>query len=188
MTQTSHSSPLQAAPPEAPARRQFALGGLALGASALVAARGALAADAPTSPAVPHAPAAPAQGTGPILLHGASPRLTVHTIDTYHGMAATGLRIDFSRWDGEAYALVRSFTINANGRADEPLLIDESYRTGRYELLLHVDDYFAARGAQLPRPPFLSKLPVRFQITNAAERIHLPIQFGPWSYTYSRGS
>ncbi|WP_395028531.1 hydroxyisourate hydrolase [Comamonas odontotermitis] len=192
MTQTSHSSlPQDGLPqgglpqdglPQAPARRQFALGGLALGASALVAARGALAADAPASPA------APAQGTGPILLHGASPRLTVHTIDTYHGMAATGLRIDFSRWDGEAYALVRSFTINANGRADEPLLIDDSYRTGRYELLLHVDAYFAARGAQLPRPPFLSKLPVRFQITNAAERIHLPIQFGPWSYTYSRGS
>jgi len=189
MTQTSHSSTPQCAQPQgglpqdglpqgglpqAPARRQFALGGLAL-----VAARGARAADAP---------AAPAQGTGPIVLHGASPRLTVHTIDTYHGMAATGLRIDFSRWDGEAYALVRSFTINANGRADEPLLIDDSYRTGRYELLLHVDAYFAARGAQLPRPPFLSKLPVRFQITNAAERIHLPIQFGPWGYTYSRGS
>lgn len=195
MTQTSHSSTPQCAQPQAglpqgglpqaPARRQFALGGLALGASALVAARGALAADAPASPA---SPAAPAQGTGPIVLHGASPRLTVHTIDTYHGMAATGLRIDFSRWDGETYALVRSFTINANGRADEPLLIDDSYRTGRYELLLHVDAYFAARGAQLPRPPFLSKLPVRFQITNAAERIHLPIQFGPWSYTYSRGS
>jgi 5-hydroxyisourate hydrolase len=165
--------------PLEPSRRQFALSGLALGASALAAARGALAADAP---------AAPAQASGPIVLHGASPRLTVHTIDTYHGMAATGLRIDFSRFDGEAYVPVRSFTINANGRADEPLLIDDSYRAGRYELLLHVDEYFAAKGAKLPRPAFLSKVPVRFQIANVAERIHLPIQFGPWSYTYSRGS
>jgi len=172
---------MQATKPLAPSRRQFALSGMALGASALAAARGALAADAPV-------PAAPAQSSGPISLHGVSPRLTVHTIDTYHGMAATGLRIDFSRFDGEAYALVRSFTINANGRADEPLLIDDSYRAGRYELLLHVDEYFAAKGAQLPRPPFLSKLPVRFLISNVAERIHLPIQFGPWSYTYSRGS
>jgi 5-hydroxyisourate hydrolase len=178
-TLSDHHSGMQ---PLVPARRQFALGGLALGASALVAARGAHAADAP-------APAAPAQSSGPIVLHGVSPRLTVHTIDTYHGMAATGLRIDFSRFDGEAYALVRSFTINANGRADEPLLIDDSYRAGRYELLLHVDDYFASKGAtKLPRPPFLSKLPVRFQIANVSERIHLPIQFGPWSYTYSRGS
>lgn len=167
---------MQSTKPLAPSRRQFALSGLALGASALTAARGALAADAP------------AQSSGPIVLHGASPRLTVHTIDTFHGMAATGLRIDFSRFEGEVYVPVRSFTINANGRADEPLLIDDSYRAGRYELLLHVDEYFAAKGARLPRPAFLSKVPVRFQITNVAERIHLPIQFGPWSYTYSRGS
>ena len=180
MTQNSQSSTPQVAQPEAPARRQFALGGMALGASVLIAARGAQARETK--------PTAPAQGTGPIVLHGVSPRLTVHTIDTFHGMAATGLRIDFSRWDGEAYALMRSFAINANGRADEPLLIGDSYRTGRYELLLHVDDYFTEKGAKLPRPPFLSKLPVRFQIADVAERIHLPIQFGPWSFTYSRGS
>ena len=71
---------MQSTKPLAPSRRQFALSGLALGASALTAARGALAADAP------------AQSSGPIVLHGASPRLTVHTIDTFHGMAATGLR------------------------------------------------------------------------------------------------
>ena len=58
----------------------------------------------------------------------------------------------------------------------------------QYEMLLHVDEYFAAKGARLPRPAFLSKVPVRLQIVNTAERIHLPIQFGPWSYTYSRGS
>ena len=78
--------------------------------------------------------------------------------------------------------------LNANGRSDEPLLIGDSYRPGRYQLLLHVDDYFAARKAVLPSPAFLTKLPVRFQVANAGERIHLPIQFGPWAYTYSRGS
>lgn len=161
------------------ARRRFALSGLALGAASVATARGTLAADAP---------AAPAQSAGPIVLHGVSPRLTMHAIDTFHGAAATGLRIDFSRFDGQGYALLRSFTVNANGRADEPPLVDESYRAGRYEMLLHVDEYFARKGAQLPRPAFLSKVPVRFQIANTAERIHLPIQFGPWSYTYSRGS
>jgi 5-hydroxyisourate hydrolase len=163
-----------------PSRRQFTLSGLALGASALTTAGGALAVDAP--------PAAPAQSSGPIVLHGVSPRLTMHAVDTFHGSAATGLHIDFSRFDGEAYVLLRSFVVNANGRADEPLLIDDSYRAGRYEMLLHVDEYFAAKGARLPRPAFLSKVPVRFQVVNTSERIHLPIQFGPWSYTYSRGS
>lgn len=162
-----------------PARRQFALSGLALGAAALLPA----AAVAQTPPQ-----AGPAQATGPIVLHGVSPRLTVHALDTYYGAAATGLRIDFSRREGESYKLIRTVTANANGRSDDPLLIGETYLAGDYELLLHVDEYFAAKTAKLPTPPFLSKVPVRIRVVNITERIHLPIQFGPWSYTYSRGS
>ena len=122
------------------------------------------------------------------MVHGVSPRLTVHTLDTYHGMAATGLRFDFSRRDRERWQPLRQITINANGRADEPLMIGDSYQPGDNELLLHVDDYFQGKQARLPTPPFLSKVPIRIRIVNTAERIHLPIQFGPWSYTYSRGS
>ena len=162
-----------------PARRQFALSGLALGAAVLLPA----AAVAQTTP-----PAGPAQAGGPIVLHGVSPRPTVHALDTYHGAAATGLRIDFSKREGESYKLIRTVTANANGRSDDPLLIGESYLAGDYELLLHVDEYFAGKGAKLPTPPFLSKVPVRIRVVNITERIHLPIQFGPWSYTYSRGS
>ena len=159
------------------ARRRFALSGRALGAAAL-APHGAKA----------QTPAGPAQASGPIVLHGVSPRLTVHALDTFHGAAATGLRIDFSVREGDGFKLLRTVTMNGNGRADEPLLIGDSYRTGDYELLLHVDEYFARKASRLPTPPFLSKLPVRIRVANAAERIHLPIQFGPWSYTYSRGS
>ena len=159
------------------ARRRFALSGLALGAAAL-APHGAKA----------QTPAGPAQASGPIVLHGVSPRLTVHALDTFHGAAATGLRIDFSVREGDGFKLLRTVTMNGNGRADEPLLIGDSYRTGDYELLLHVDEYFARKASRLPTPPFLSKLPVRIRVANASERIHLPIQFGPWSYTYSRGS
>lgn len=164
-----------------PARRQFALSGLALGAAALTA-RGALA----QQPGA--APAGPARASGPIVLHGVSPRLTVHALDTFHGAAATGLRIDFSRLEGGSYRQLRSVVMNGNGRSDDPLLIGDSYQPGDYELLLHVDDYFAGKKAVLPMPPFLTKLPVRIRVANVAERIHLPIQFGPWSYTYSRGS
>lgn len=129
-----------------PARRQFALSGLALGAAAL-APRGALA----QQPNANAAPAGPAQASGPIVLHGVSPRLTVHALDIFHGAAATGLRIDFSRLEGDHYKLLRSVVVNANGRSDDPLLIDESYQAGDYELLLHVDDYFAGKQAGCPR-------------------------------------
>lgn len=170
-------------------RRQFALSGIALGAAAL-SGRPALAQAASTAATAPASPAlaAPAQSSGPIVLHGVSPRLTVHALDTFHGAAATGLRIDFSRHDGSSWQRLQQITINANGRADEPLLIGASYQPGDYELLLHLDDYFAGKQARLPAPPFLTKVPIRIRVVNIGERIHLPIQFGPWSYTYSRGS
>lgn len=159
------------------ARRQFALSGLALGAAALAAGR-AMAADTK-----------PTQAGGPIVQAGLSPRLTIHALDTYHGVPASGMRVDFSAFDGKDYAPVRSFTIDELGRSGgDPVLVGDTYKAGRYQFLLHVDDYFAMKKAPLPKPPFLSKVPVRFQIVNVHERIHLPIQFGPWNYTYSRGS
>lgn len=161
-------------------RRRLALAGLALGAAAVSPAR--------AQGGGPGAAPAPVQTRGPTVLHGLSPRLTVHAIDSFHGTAGAGLQADFSRWDGQAYVRVKSLVLNAAGRTDEPLLIGDSYAPGRYELLLHVDQYFERLKATLPRPAWLSKVPVRFQVVDASERIHLPIQFGPWSYTYSRGS
>ncbi len=162
-----------------PARRKFTLSSLALAAGALVPVE---------VRAQATEPAKPAQATGPVVQQGVSPRLTVHALDIYHGSPASGLRIDFSKLEDKKYKLIRSVTTAANGRSDEPLLIGDTYKAGDYELLLHVDDYFASKSAKLPTPPFLSKVPVRIRVVNIAERIHLPIQFGPWSYTYSRGS
>lgn len=159
------------------ARRQFALSTLAVGAT-ILAPKNTVAADVQAS----------GRASGPVVLAGVSPRLTIHALDTYHGSPAEGMNIDFSVFDGTDYVLVRAFTINAKGRADEPLLTGETYRPGRYQFILHVDDYFEFKRAKLPMPPFLSKVPVQFKVVNATERIHLPIQFGPWSYAYSRGS
>src|SRR4051794_37753173 len=119
-----------------PARRQFALSGIALGAAALLPAAAAA------------QPAAPAQGASPVVQAGLSPRLTVHAIDIYNGSAGAGIRIDFSKKQGESYKLVRTVTTNGTGRSDEPLLIGESYQPGDYELLMHFDEYFARKEAK----------------------------------------
>lgn len=130
----------------------------------------------------------PAQHANPISLHGVSPRLSIHLLDTYHGRAATGLQVDFLRLVGEQSELLAQVTVNQFGRSDEPLLLDESYQVGEYELLLHLHTYYQSHGAKLPNPPFLSEVPIRFRIQNIAERLHLPVQFSPWNYTYYRGS
>jgi 5-hydroxyisourate hydrolase len=84
--------------------------------------------------------------------------------------------------------LLKTVRANAGGRPADPLLIGDAYRSGRYEVLLHLDEYFAQMGAKLPQPSFLSKVPLRFVIQDAAQRVHLAALFSPWGYSYYRGS
>lgn len=161
-------------------RRGVLRGGLLVGGAALLP-RWTAAADAPAS--------APAGLTAaPASMAGVSPRLTVHAIDTFHGATGAGLPMDLSRFDGERWQLIKSVRANAGGRPAEPLLIDGTYRTGRYEVLLHLDEYFVQMGARLPQPSFLSKVPLRFVVQDATRRVHLAALFSPWAYSYYRGS
>lgn len=162
------------------ARRGVLRGGLLIGSAALLPRRTA-AADAPAS--------VPAGLTAaPASMAGVSPRLTVHAIDTFHGATGAGLPMDLSRFDGERWQLIKSVRSNVGGRPAEPLLIGDTYRIGRYELLLHLDEYFAQMGAKLPQPSFLSKVPMRFVVQDATQRVHLAALFSPWGYSYYRGS
>lgn len=157
-------------------RRQFLVSGLAATGAAL----GSTFAQAQTAPTgLTVAPSSQA---------GVTPRLTFHGIDTYRGVTAAGLRVVLSRLDGERWTTLDEFVSVAGGRVAEPLLVGDAYRTGRYEVLVHVAEYFERLGAVLPTPPFLSAIPLRFAIHDASERVHLPVLFSPWSYSYYRGS
>ena len=161
-------------------RRSFLPAGLALGGLGLQLAN-AHAADAPAS-----APAGLA--AAPTSMAGVSPRLTVHAIDSFSGVTGAGLKIDLSRLEGGVWKPLKSVLALAGGRPAEPLLIGEEYRAGRYEVVLNLDDYFAMMGAKLPQPAFLSKVPLRFVISDASQRVHLAALFSPWGYSYYRGS
>ncbi|HET6718524.1 MAG TPA: hydroxyisourate hydrolase [Rhodocyclaceae bacterium] len=117
-------------------------------------------------------------------------RLTLHAIDTFHGSPGGGMRIDLNIRVGEkdTYRLVKSFQTNPGGRTDQPLLSGDELVAGRYELLLHFDEYFTKRGVALPTPNFLGKVPVRFAIADVNQRYHVPVLFSPWGYSYYRGS
>jgi 5-hydroxyisourate hydrolase len=112
----------------------------------------------------------------------------MHALDTWHGTPAAGMRVDMFRIEDGQAKHMQTVKLAASGRSEPPLLIGDAYRAGTYELLLHVDEYFAARKAELPQPLFLSKIPLRFRVTDVTQRIHLPVLFGPWSYNYYRGS
>jgi hydroxyisourate hydrolase len=111
-------------------------------------------------------------------------KLSTHVLDLTTGRPAAGMRIElFSLVPGGG--LVASAVTNADGRTDAPLLDAGSMRAGPYELLFHVREYFSARGVTCD---FLDRVPVRFNITDAAAGHHVPLLVTPWAYQTYRGS
>lgn len=114
-------------------------------------------------------------------------RLTTHVLDTARGRPAAGLRIDLFTLD-EGRRLVKSVTTNGDGRVDQPLAENETFRAGTYELLFHCGDYFRQNGIPIASPPFVDEVPVRFGIADPTQHYHVPLLLSPWSYSTYRGS
>jgi 5-hydroxyisourate hydrolase len=113
--------------------------------------------------------------------------LTTHVLDTAHGRPATGVRIDLYRIDDGRHHL-RSATTNNDGRCDQPLLPENEFRVGKYELIFHAGDYFAAIGETLPEPKFLDQVVIRFGIADESQHYHVPLLVSPFGYSTYRGS
>jgi 5-hydroxyisourate hydrolase len=114
--------------------------------------------------------------------------LTTHVLDLVHGGAATGVRVDLARLEGGAYRPMKTLVTNATGRTDAPLLAGAAMAAGRYELVFHIGDYFAARGVALAAPRFIDRVPVRFAIASPEAAYHVPLLAAPWGYSTYRGS
>ncbi|TDP71482.1 hydroxyisourate hydrolase [Roseateles toxinivorans] len=115
-------------------------------------------------------------------------KLTTHVLDTMHGSPAAGMAVRLYRLDGPAVQPLKSLLLNADGRADGPLLEGEALEAGRYRLVFGVADYFRARGVELPEPAFLDEVPLDFGIADADSHYHVPLLASPWSYSTYRGS
>jgi 5-hydroxyisourate hydrolase len=121
-------------------------------------------------------------------LAAGSPGLTTHVLDTASGKPGEGVKIEFSVLEGEAYKLLTTVTTNADGRNAQPLLTPENMKTGKYQLVFYVGEYFAKQGTVVPNPPFLEKAVIQFGMADATAHYHVPILVSPWSYTTYRGS
>lgn len=116
-------------------------------------------------------------------------RLTTHVLDTAAGRPAAGLALTLFALEGDEgrQPLARAVT-NVDGRLDAPLLGPGTMRTGRFELVFEVAAYFRARGVNLPEPPFLEAVPIRFGIADPDAHYHVPLLVSPYGYTTYRGS
>ncbi len=105
--------------------------------------------------------------------------LTTHVLDIMRGIPAAGMKIEL--WSLEPSKLLKSVQTNADGRVDSALLAGEELRSGSYELVFFVGDYFGER-------QFLDRVPVRFLISDPSAKYHIPLLVSPWAYSTYRGS
>src|SRR5437867_4237113 len=117
-------------------------------------------------------------------------RLTTHVLDTAQGRPAAGMAIELWLLDAQSgeRTLLKTVRTNADGRADAPLLADDAFKAGTYELVFAVGDYFAGQGVPTSTPPFLDRVPVRFTISDPSANYHVPLLTSPWAYSTYRGS
>ena len=115
--------------------------------------------------------------------------LTTHVLDTASGKPAVGMRIDVVRYEGKGREVLKTVTTNEDGRIDGgAILIGESFLVGEYELIFHAGDYLKGAGHDLPDPPFLDVIPIRFGIADTTAHYHVPLLISPYSYSTYRGS
>jgi 5-hydroxyisourate hydrolase len=112
-------------------------------------------------------------------------RLTTHVLDMAQGRPGAGVRVELFRLDGEAGTVLATATTNRDGRTEKALAEGDGFRSGTYQLVFHIGEYFRAQGL---KPSFLDVVPVRFTIVDAGQHYHLPLLCTPWSYSTYRGS
>ena len=95
------------------------------------------------------------------------------------GQPAGGMTIEL--WSLDGSKLLKTVQTNADGRTDAPLLSGEEISAGNYELIFFVGNYFGERR-------FLDRVPVRFVISDATTKYHVPLLVSPWAYSTYRGS
>ncbi|MBB5205353.1 5-hydroxyisourate hydrolase [Inhella inkyongensis] len=115
--------------------------------------------------------------------------LSTHVLDTAHGCPAAGMTVHLQQAQPDgAFHTRKSIQLNADGRADGPLLDAGQMQTGRWRLVFEVAAYFRARGLELPDPPFIDVVNLDFGIADVGAKYHVPLLVSPYSYSTYRGS
>lgn len=114
--------------------------------------------------------------------------LTTHVLDTARGLPAAGLEVVLFGRDSETRTELARMTTNADGRTDSPILPQDRFATGRYELVFAAGDYLRVTGQAGAEPLFLDEVPIRFGISDPNSHYHVPLLLSPFGFSTYRGS
>ncbi|KAB8138214.1 hydroxyisourate hydrolase [Gracilibacillus oryzae] len=114
--------------------------------------------------------------------------LTTHVLDLASGVPGANISIDLYRLEEGERTWLKTAVTNQDGRIDQPFLETEAVKTGIYEFMFHIGDYYRAKGEVQHDPYFLEEVPVRFGIHIPYSSYHVPLLITPWGYQVYRGS
>jgi 5-hydroxyisourate hydrolase len=112
-------------------------------------------------------------------------RLTVHVLDLARGRPAESLGVALFRLWAENREALGAWATNADGRCAAPLLAGAAFTAGRYELVFAVGAWRAAQGEA---PGLYPEVPIRVEVGDAAQHLHVPLLLAPYGYSTYRGS
>ena len=112
--------------------------------------------------------------------------VTTHVLDTAQGMPGSGIEVSLYRITNQR-ELIKTLRTNSDGRTDAPVLPEDEFSSGTWELVFKVDEYFSNTKLALADPPFLDEIALRFSISSD-DHYHVPLLVSPWSYSTYRGS
>jgi 5-hydroxyisourate hydrolase len=97
--------------------------------------------------------------------------LSTHVLDTVIGAGAAGMQVDVTGPNGES----ASVTLDEGGRA----VLLEKLGPGSYELSFHAGAYQSGT--------FFGIIPIRFNVTDPAQKYHIPLILSAYGYSTYRG-
>jgi len=117
-------------------------------------------------------------------------KLTTHVLDQLSGRPGKNMSLRLYRCAtaGAAEEMIRNMVTNDDGRCDQPLLAGDDMKSGVYRLEFDVAAYYRRAGVDLPTPPFLDIVEIRFGIADAEAHYHVPLLMSPYGYSTYRGS
>jgi 5-hydroxyisourate hydrolase len=113
--------------------------------------------------------------------------LTTHVLDTARGCPAEGIKILLYRVSGNSHRKIAETVTNADGRTDTPILPEDKFKPGVYELIFETGDYLRSNGMSDGDPLFLDAIPIRFGMGEETH-YHVPLLLSPYGYSTYRGS
>jgi len=114
--------------------------------------------------------------------------LTTHVLDTARGCPAAGLRVILCRVSDDRHEQIAEGVTNADGRTNAPILPQDAFAPGTYELIFFAGDYLRSTGQTEVEPLFLDQVPIRFGISEVDSHYHVPLLLSPYGYSTYRGS